>query len=162
MTLLLVTVSTSHGYLCPLFYLDISSYLINSLNLSFVLEILHDIQKRERTKHKWKSRDQQFVLSLIGGPTVKNVARGKNDVVLSMLNRSYQVIMWSHFQKLGKKGTGEETMAKSILVLLKKTLGKKGNFYKKEQRTADLYEVDEDEALASKYREIQYFVMIDL
>ena len=67
--------------------------------------------------------------------------------------------MWSHFQKLGKKGTGEETMAKSILVSLKKTLGKKGNFYKKEQRTADLYEVDEDEALASKYRDIQIFVL---
>ena len=70
--------------------------------------------------------------------------------------------MWSHFQKLGKKGTGEETMAKSILVSLKKTLGKKGNFYKKEQRTADLYEVDEEEAVASKYCEIQIFVYVDV
>ena len=58
--------------------------------------------------------------------------------------------MWSHFKKLGKRGTGEER-AKSILELLKKTLGEKGSFYKKEQRTPKLYEVNEDEALASKH-----------
>ena len=60
--------------------------------------------------------------------------------------------MWSNFKKLGKQPLREEeVVAKKILQTLKKSIGKRGRFFKKEARSNELYEVGEEEALISEY-----------
>ena len=103
-------------------------------------EIKEDIGRRGATANKWSVVRQK-----------KNLARGANDVVLSLLNDDYRTIMWRHFQILGKSGTGEEEMAKDILQIMKKRLGKGGGIYKKDVYSSDLFEVDDDVALKSEY-----------
>lgn len=101
---------------------------------------MEDIRRRGATADKWFVARQK-----------KNLERGANDVVLSLLNDDYRIIMWRQFQLLGESGTGEEEMAKDILQLMKKRLGKGGGIYKKDACSSDLFEVDDDVALKSEY-----------
>ena len=81
---------------------------------------------------------------------------GDEDVILSLSDEKYKTIMWQQYNILGKKaprGSGlgrDDEVANQIFVLFKRSLGKRGKFFKKMSRSDNLFVVDDEGALRSE------------
>ena len=79
-----------------------------------------------------------------------------HDVILSLNNAKYKQLMFAKFSQLGIRKAGKperiNEMKQEILSLLKVDMGQCGRFLKIDRKLKNSWEVDEKEAIKSKFK----------
>ena len=79
-----------------------------------------------------------------------------HDVILSLNNAKYKQLMFAKFSQLGIRKAGKperiNEMKQEILSLLKLDMGQGGRFLKMDRKMKNSWEVDEKEAIKSKFK----------